>query len=53
MTKFLLDFLLCDWKYLEFPQKILRILAKEISNGGEEDNGGRPGQGMLLGKLKG
>lgn len=39
ITKFLLDFLLCDLEYLEFPQRILRILAKEIGNGGEEDNG--------------
>lgn len=53
ITKFLLDFLLCDLKHLELPQRILRIPAKEISNRGEEDNGDRPGRGMLLGKLKG
>lgn len=34
------------------PQRILGILSKEISQGGRGVKGDRPGQEMLLGKLK-
>lgn len=46
-----MNFFCMTFEAFRIPQRILGILAKEISNGREDRE--RPDQAMLLGKLKG